>query len=435
MSDIAATAARQKPPKVKDLKTVLMAVTAALIEGYDTTVFGVYAVVIGHMFFPSEDEATAVLLAIATFATGYLMRPIGALVLGAYADRLGRKRTVALVVTAMSLSTGAVGLLPTYHSIGVTAAILVVVARLVQGFAAGGSNSTAAVYIAELVPAGRRGLFISLKHTSQVLAFLFTTLLGTLIFSISDQSMLDWTWRIPFLIALILGPVGLYIRFRGGETQAFTEEVRRNQVPTNPLLDVVRSNKLAVVLASTTRCLHTATAFILLFFMPTYAVQQLGLPMEDALFSGTIAALCTIIVCPLSGLAADRIGFKVTMLLSAGATMLAVIPAFNFVASQPVLSNLILVQCFLSILTAPMAAVSLALNVELFPTATRGTGMSISDSFNTLVFGGAGSVFVTWLMTSQQVAIAPGYYLFAAAALSFFTLLLVTPRMRHSISA
>jgi MHS family proline/betaine transporter-like MFS transporter len=434
MSDIAATAATGKPPKVKDLKTVLMAVTAALIEGYDTTVFGVYTVVIGRMFFPSENEAIAVLLAIGTFATGYLMRPIGALALGAYADRIGRKKTVALVVIAMSLSTGIVGMLPTYHAIGVTASILVVLSRLVQGFAAGGSNSTAAVYIAELVPAGRRGLFISLKHTSQVFAFMFTTLLGTLIFSASDEPGLGWVWRVPFLIALILGPAGLYIRYRSGETQAFAEEAKRKQVPANPLLDVVRSNKRAVVLASTTRCLHTVTAFILLFFMPTYAVQQLGMPMEDALFSGTISALCTIAVCPLFGMFADRIGFKQAMLLSSGATMVAVLPAFSFVVADPTLANLMLVQCLLSILTAPMAAVSLAFNVELFPTATRGTGMSISDSFNTLVFGGGGSVFVAWLMTRNE-ALAPGYYLFGAAALSFFTLFLVTPRMRHSISA
>lgn len=433
MSDIAATAATGKPPKVKDLKTVLMAVTAALIEGYDTTVFGVYTVIIGRMFFPSENEAIAVLLAIATFATGYLMRPIGAVVLGAYADRIGRKKTVALVVIAMSLSTGVVGMLPTYHAIGVAASVLVVLSRLVQGFAAGGSNSTAAVYIAELVPAGRRGLFISLKHTSQVFAFMFTTLLGTLIFSISDDPATGWMWRVPFLIALVLGPAGLYIRFRSGETQAFTDEVERNEVPANPLLGVLRSNKRAVVLASTTRCLHTVTAFILLFFMPTYAVRQLGLPMEDALSSGAISAFLTILICPLSGMMADRIGFKATLLLSSGATLLAVLPAFNFVVADPTLDNLILVQCLLSVLTAPMAAVSLAFNVELFPTATRGTGMSISDSFNTLVFGGGGSVFVAWLMTRHE-ALAPGYYLFGAAALSFFTLLLVTPRMRHSIS-
>jgi len=432
MSDIATTAG--KPPKIKDLKTVLMAVTAALIEGYDTTVFGVYTVIIGRMFFPSQDESIAVLLAIGTFATGYLMRPIGALAIGAYADRIGRKKTVALVVIVMSLSTGIVGMLPTYHTIGIAASVLVILSRLVQGFAAGGSNSTAAVYISELVPAGRRGFFISLKHTSQVLAFMFTTLLGTLIFSVGEDVAAGWTWRVPFLLALLLGPAGLYIRYRSGETQAFTEEVERNQVPANPLLGVLRGYKRAVVLASTTRCLHTVVAFILLFFMPTYAVRQLGLPMEDALFSGTISAMFTIVACPLSGLLADRIGFKPTLLLSSGATMLAVLPAFKFVVGAPTLDNLILVQCLLSVLTAPMAAVSLAFNVELFPTATRSTGMSISDSFNTLVFGGGGSVFVAWLMTRNE-AIAPGYYMFGAAALSFFTLLLVTPRMRHSISA
>jgi MHS family proline/betaine transporter-like MFS transporter len=422
-------------PKVeaKKARTAVMAVVASLIEGYDTTVFGIYAVIIGRMFFPRENEATAVLLAVGTFVTGYLMRPLGAVALGYYADRLGRRRSVAFVVTAMSLSTGVIGLLPTYGQIGLASTLLVILARLIQGFAAGGSNATAAVYIAELVPPGRRGLFISFKHTSQVGSFLFSSLLGTVIFSMAGGEAGGWIWRLPFLLALLVGPVGLYIRYRSVETQAFEEQA--NVPAPNPVAELFRQEKWRTLLASMTSCLHTVTAFILLLFMPTYAVKQLRLPIGDALFAGTISAILTMIVCTIGGWAADRVGNKPVLLASSFVSMLAVYPCFAYLGAHPTAQVLLVVQSLLGVVTAPFAAVNMALKVEFFPTATRSTGMSVSDSFNTLVFGGGGSFLVTWLMTRTHDPLAPGYYVVAAAALSFFSLLLVRDRMLFKFSA
>lgn len=433
MTSITALDEAVPQPQARKTRTAIMAVVASLIEGYDTTVFGIYAVIIGRMFFPRENEATAVLLAVGTFVTGYLMRPLGAVVLGFYADRLGRKRSVAFIVIAMSLSTGVIGLLPTYAQVGLVSPILVLIARLVQGFAAGGSNATASVYIAELVPTGRRGLFISFKHTSQVASFLFSSLLGTLIFSLDGSASAGWIWRVPFLLALLVGPVGLYIRYRSVETQAFEEQAK---VPgPNPVAELFKHEKWRTLLASMTSCLHTVTAFILLLFMPTYAVQQLRLPIGDAMFAGTISAILTMIACTLGGWASDKVGNKPVLLASSFVSMIAVYPCFAYLGAHPTAGTLLVIQTLLGVLTAPFAAVNMALKVEFFPTATRSTGMSVSDSFNTLVFGGGGAFLVTWLMTQTHDPLAPGYYVTAAAAMSFFSLLLVRDSMLFKFSA
>jgi MFS transporter, MHS family, proline/betaine transporter len=429
-----ASAAPPAPEKVKHPRTVLMAVAASLVEGYDTTLFGIYAVVIGRMFFPVASEAIGLLMAVGTFAAGYFMRPLGALLLGAYSDRLGRKRSVALVVITMSASTGFIGLLPTYEVIGIYASILVVLARLIQGFAAGGANSTAVVYIAELVPANRRALFVSFKHTSQVLAFLFSSLLGVVIFNMAPEAGSEWGWRVPFLLALLVGPVGLYIRYRSAETHAFEAEKAKASTGS-PLREAFRSYKGRILLTCATGCFHTVSAFILLLFMPTFAVQQLKLPLGDALLATTVGAIAIMFTCPIGGLLADRYGVKRVMLVSSFLSILATIPAFLYLSTSPTALSFAIVLTSLGILSAPFAGVDWALRVELCPTRTRGTCMSISDSLNTLIFGGLGSILVTWMMTSGAGILAPAYYVTAAALISFASLFLVRPHMLHKFSA
>jgi MHS family proline/betaine transporter-like MFS transporter len=418
---------RDEARRAGAVKSLVAAIAASFVEGYDTTVFGIYAVILGRMFFPNHDGATALLSAFGAFAAGYLMRPIGSLVLGAYADRLGRRNSVALIVVVMSVSTGVIGMLPTYARIGVAAPVLVVLARLVQGFAAGGSNSTAAVYIAELVPTSSRGLVVSLKYAVQVASFLFSSLLGALIFSFSDTAVTGWGWRLPFLLALLIGPLGIYIRFRGAETLAFVAEP--DHAAVRPIREAFLRFKYRMLLSSAVGCLHTTTAFILLLFMPAYAVRQLHIPLKAALMAGTASSVVAIAACILGGWISDRIGYKKVLVISAGATLVGVYPSFLFLVGHPTGLSLLAVESLLGVLTGPFAGVNLALKVEFFPTETRGTALSLSDGVNTLLFGGAGAILVTWMMTALHSGLAPAHYVAACAALSLISVLSVRPAM------
>jgi MHS family proline/betaine transporter-like MFS transporter len=414
-------------------KALALAVSASIAEGYDTALFGVYAVVVGRLFFAEGNEAAGLLRAVGAFAAGYLMRPIGALVLGGFADRRGRKRSVALVVTIMSLSTGVIGLLPTYARIGLAAPLVVVGARLVQGFVAGGGSGVAAVYVAELAGEGRRGFFVSLNFTSQVASYLFSTLVGALIFALPAGAVDSWGWRLPFLLALVLGPFGFYIRAHSEETRAF--QTAAASPGESPFREALRRFKGRTLLTIALGGLHQVASFMLLLFMPPYASHQLGIPMQGALSAGAVSAVLMMLAAPLGGMAADRFGLKRVVFVSAAASLLCAYPAFAFLASHPTVPSLIFVQGLLAVLAAPACAVDNALKVQLFPTRLRATCMSLADSANTLILGALGSLAVTWWMGVSGDQSTPAYYLMGGAALTLLALIQVTPARRLEIPA
>ena len=412
-------------------RSLALSIVAAVIEGYDATVFAVYAVVIGSKFFAGSSAAGSLLLAMSAFAAGYLTRPLGALLMGAVADRLGRKRSVTLIVIIMCTTTGTIGLLPTYETIGVAASIVVVLARLLHGLAAGGATGTGTLYIAELVSERHRGLFVSAKQSASVGSFLIAVLCGTVLLTASDAQASAWAWRLPFLIALPFGLVGLWLQHHGEETVAYEAE-RETLRHSNPIASALRSYKYRVGLATLSGILHNSSALIIFLFMPAYAASELGLSIADVMIAGTVAALLTIAANTLGGHIADRIGFRTAMLWSAALTMLVSYPCFLLLVSSPDLYSLMFVQTTLGVISAPFCVVNLAFKAQLFPADVRGTCLSVNNSLSTLLFVGLSSVLVTWLL-QLGVRLAPAHYLAATAALSILGLSLIRKDMLHVI--
>lgn len=420
------------PPMSKRVKRSLaLSIVAAVIEGYDATVFAVYAVVIGARFFAANSGASSLLLAMSAFAAGYLTRPFGALLMGALADRLGRKLSVTVIVIVMCTATGTIGLLPTYETVGVAASVVVVLARMLHGLAAGGATGTGTLYIVELVSERHRGLFVSAKQSASVGSFLIAILCGTVILSAADAQASTWVWRVPFLLALPFGLLGLWLQRSGEETADY--QARREQLKkSNPIAFALRNYKFRVVLATLSGILHNSSALVVFLFMPAYAASQLKLTITDVTIAGTVSALLTIAANTLGGHIADRVGFKNAMLISGALTMLITYPCFVLLVSSPGMETLMLVQTTLGVVSAPFCAVNLAFKAQLFPAEVRGTCLSVNNSLSTLLFVGLSSVMVTWML-DIGIRLAPAHYLAVTSALSILGLLFIRRDMLYAI--
>jgi len=393
------------------------------LEAYDSTIYGLFTAVLATVFFPADDPATALLLSAGSFGFGFLVRPLGGIVLGYYSDTFGRKKAVILMVVLMALSTGAIGLIPSYAQIGVAAAILVTAARLVQGFAVGGAAGSSIAYLIEIAPPGKRGLYGSWQQASQVGAFLVTTAIAATVTNLMTRdAFTSYGWRLPFILAFFTGGLGLVLRRHLPAHDTVTRHGADSAQPEAALGDTLRHNLPSVARAAGVTCLWTITAFILLIFMPTFAHTNFGIPLSDAFLSATIAAGVVVVLCPLVGIFSDRIGYRETMLVSALLLGVIAYPAFHAVALYRSLPALILAQIALALpiagYTAPIATY-LAL---LFPRGARSTGISLAYNLVVMTVGAFGPLIVTALTISTGNPLAPAFYVAIGAAVSAATL-------------
>jgi MFS family permease len=277
---------------------VAAAVIGNALEWYDFIVFGFFAVIIARLFFPAESQYASLLLTTATFGVGFFMRPVGGILIGIYADRRGRKASLLLIIGLMTLAIAMIGFAPTYAAIGIAAPLLVVLARLLQGFSAGGEFASSTAFLIESAPAHRRGYYGSWQMVAQGLAVLTGALLGALITRIFTPEALDsWAWRIPFLFGLVIGPLGLYIRRRLDETEDFlaiTRSTGKQQALGAALAAHVRQvlATLGVVVSG------TISFYVILLYMPTFARIQLHLPLDQAFSAQAISLACMIVLIP-----------------------------------------------------------------------------------------------------------------------------------------
>lgn len=413
------------------LRPVAIAVAAVALESYDLAVYALFAGALAQLFFPLHDPTNALLLAVGTLGVGYVVRPIGGVLLGAYADKAGRKAAIALTVLLLSISTGVIGLLPTYAAIGVAAPLLLVTARLAQGVAAGGATAGSISYLIEAAPRGRRGFFASFQQTSQIGALLISAAVGALITnSLAPAEVQGWGWRVPFLIALILGPLGLYIRKRLPEPEIYEQA---KQTTRTPIAQAALRNWRGILTGFGLSCLWNVSAFILLFFMPTYAQRVLQIAPGDAFLSSTISTLVLFLLCPFIGLLSDRVGRKPLMLVGSVLLVLTAYPLFRHMDATRGFASLLTVQVVLAVLIAFYTAPVSAMLGELFPTGTRSTGLAIAYNLSTVLFGAFGPLIVTWLIEITGNPLAPSFYVMAAAAFSTIALLTVRDRTREAL--
>ena len=389
------------------------------LEWFDVIVYSSFAVVISAQFFePAGSEGgqvLGILLTFGTFGVSYLIRPLGAMVLGSYADRHGRKGALTLTILLMMLGTLIMASAPTTAVLGPAAALVILLARLIQGFSAGGEFGTATAFLIENAP-DRKAFYGSWQVATQgVSMFLASTFGFTLNTFLSQEALYSWGWRVPFFFGLLIGPVGLYIRLRMEETPDFQQA--RGERVKSPLGATLINAAPRWLTSAAVVGLATVSVYLILF-MPTYAVQNLHLPGYAGYLGGIISGIVTLVGAPLAGKLADRVGPVRVMTIAAVIAIVVAFPLFAILVAAPGVGMLTVVQVILGVLMALYFGPLPALLSDMFPTSIRTTGMSISYNVGVTLFGGFAPLVLAWLVNSTGSLLAPSYYYIAIALIS-----------------
>ncbi|UZK65432.1 MFS transporter [Sphingomonas sp. M1-B02] len=404
-------------------RAVVAATIGNALEWFDLIIYAFFATAIAKTFFPNPDATLSLLIALGTFGVSFFVRPLGGIVLGAYADRAGRKAALMVGMVMMMVGTTLMALTPSAAQIGIAAPILIVLARLLQGFSAGGEFASATVFLAEQ-SAERRAFYSSWQFATQGLAMVLGSVSGLLITNLlPPPDVAAWGWRIPFLFGMLIGPVALYIRRNVPETAEF------EAAPTlkNPLIETARHQKRSIAIAIGLVILCTVSIYMMLY-LPTYSETALGLE-PGAGFLGTLAGSTALFVLtPLFGHIADRIGRIPVALTAAVALVVVPVPLFAALIATPSATLLIATQAMIGLLVAAYLGALGALMTDLFPTASRSTGISLSYNISVLAFGGMAPLVITSLIARTGWLGIPSYYLAMAAVVSLIAILVAHRR-------
>lgn len=408
-------------------RVVISSTIGNALEWFDFTVFGLFAGIIAKLFFPADNPSSSLLLTFATFGIAFAARPLGGLVFGLYADKHGRKKALVVMISLMAVGTGLLGFLPTFGAIGIAAPLLLLLARLIQGFSAGGEFGSASAMLIEFAPPGWRGLYGSFQMVSQNLAFAIgATMAISLNLGLSADAFASWGWRVPFILGILIGPTGWYLRQRCDESpdfQAYLAERAATAQPTRKTtLGQLFSEHPRELIASF--CLiaaGTAINYVNAIFLPTYAVVELKMPLLNAQLGLLFISLANAGIAVATGALSDRIGRRAVLIPS-----LVIYAALFYVMLQrmvaaPTTTNLWqlqIVAVFLGALAGPMPAFM----TEIFPVGVRSTGASLMYNLAVMLFGGLAPFINTWLVTVTGDKTAPVYYILFAAAVGLFGL-------------
>jgi MHS family proline/betaine transporter-like MFS transporter len=410
-------------------RIVIASTIGNALEWFDFTVFGLFVGIIGRLYFPSGDPSTSILLAFATFGIAFVARPIGGIVLAGYADRHGRKHALILMIMMMAVGTGLMGVLPTYSAIGIVAPIMVLVARLIQGFSAGGEFGSASALLIEFATPGRRGYYGSWQFVSQALAFAlaagFAYGLNT---QLSIASFESWGWRAPFLAGVLIGPIGVYLRRRCDESPEFREFLAENAGKRNtPLRDVVAQYPRELAVAFCIIAVGTAITYVGSIFLPSFAATELKLNVADAQLGLVAANIGAAIIIPFSGALSDRIGRRNLMAATLVVYCVLFYVLLSRLVAEPSRTALWQLQS-LGLLFGLLIGPAPAIMTEIFPVGMRSTGASLMYNFAVMLFGGLAPFINSWLVRATGDKLAPVYYIFFAAAVGLTGLALYRER-------
>ncbi|MBM3802266.1 MAG: MFS transporter [Acidimicrobiia bacterium] len=402
------------------------------LEWFDFIVFGLLASVIGKLFFPAGNPASSLLLIFATFGIAFVARPLGGLVFGLYADRFGRKRALVVMITLMAVGTGLIGFLPTSSAIGLWAPLLLLVGRLIQGFSAGGEFGGASAMLIEFAPPGQRGRYGAFQMVSQGIAFVLgaitATSLGT---ALSPEQVENWGWRIPFIVGILIGPTGYYLRKKCVESPEFQSYLQEKQQRANsrretPLSDLFRHYPRELFAAFCVIAAGTASTYVTSVFLPPYAASELRLSLLDAQLGLLFVYLFfSILVVPIGALS-DRIGRRPVLVLGLMLNSVLFFVLLRQLVAEP--TQLHLWQLQATTLLLSVVGVTPAFMTEIFPVGVRSTGASLMYNLAVMLFGGLAPFTNTWLVQVTGDLAAPAYYIFFATVVGLVGLAVYRPQ-------
>lgn len=396
------------------VRAVLQVASGNFLEMYDFMVFGYFASAIARSFFPSKNEFASLLLALMTFGAGFLMRPLGAVLLGAYVDRVGRRNGLLLTLGLMSIGTLLLACVPGYATLGLAAPLLVLAGRLLQGFSAGAELGSSSVYLAEIAAPGRRGFMVSFQSASQQVAVIMVSVIGVVLGGmLSNQQINDWGWRLPLLIGLAIVPLLFVLRRSLQESEAFLSQ------PSHPTLrEVVRtlSSQWRLMGLGVLLVVMTTTSFyVITAYTPTFGSAVLHLSSRTSLLVTLCVGLSNLVWLPAAGAMSDRIGRRPILIAATLAMIATAYPAMLWLTASPSFARLLLVELWLSFLYGSYNGAMVVYLTELVPARVRSSGFSLAYSLATCV-GGLTPAICTLLIHATGNRAMPGAWLTLAAA-------------------
>ncbi|WP_420993878.1 MFS transporter [Cupriavidus sp. 30B13] len=416
-------------------RTVFRVVSGNFLEMYDFMVYGFYAAAIAKTFFPSGNEFASLMLSLATFGAGFLMRPLGAIVLGAYIDHHGRRKGLILTLVLMALGTLLIACVPGYATIGVAAPLLVLAGRLLQGFSAGVELGGVSVYLAEIARPGKKGFYVAWQSASQQVAVIFAGLLGVALHALlSPAQMGDWGWRVPFVIGCLIVPFLFLIRRSLEETEEF--KARKHRPSVGEIYRSMAENWRIIVAGCMLVVMTTVSFYMITAYTPTFGKTVLKLDDVDNLIVTICIGLSNFIWLPLMGAVSDRVGRKPLLIVFTILTLATAYPAVSWLVAEPSFGRLLMVELWLSFLYGSYNGAMVVTLTEVMPPAVRTAGFSLAYSLATALFGGFTPAISTYLIHSTGNKAAPGLWLmFAAACGLVATLVIFRAGRQHAYAA
>ena len=397
------------------------------VEWFDYAAYGYLATIIALTFFPQTDAATGLLATFAVFALSFVVRPVGGLVWGHFGDKYGRRSALSWSILIMTVSTFCIGILPGYDLIGLWAPALLLLIRLVQGFSASGEYAGASAFLAEYAPEGKRGFYTSIVPASTAAGLLFGAVFVAALHEwMSVETLHEWGWRLPFLLAAPFGLVGRYIRMSLQDSPKFLEMEQRleaKECATHaPIRELLTVHRRSVMIGIGATCLNAVAFYLLLSYMPTYLSMEMGMSERDSLIASTVSLATYIGLIFLMGKLSDRFGRK-TMLVMASVLFLGLtFPLFSLLGNSSLIVILMIQITFGAILAMNDGTLPCFL-AEIFPTRVRFSGFAFSFNIANALFGGTAPFIATWLIHMTGNKMAPAWYLLAAAAVALVAML------------
>jgi MHS family citrate/tricarballylate:H+ symporter-like MFS transporter len=414
-----------QPPAIKSrLGAILRSTSGNFLEQFDFFLFGFYAPYIARAFFPSENETAALLNTFGVFWLGALMRPVGAIVLGAYIDRIGRRKGLIVTLAIMAIGTVVIAICPTYATIGVAAPILVLIGRLLQGFSAGVELGGVSVYLAEISTPGHKGFYTSFQSASQQVAILVAAIIGyTLNEAMPATAIAAWGWRIPFFIGCLIIPFIFFLRRTLEETPVFLAMKRHPSA--REVFASAAANWKIIALGMMLTAMTTVTFYFVTVYTPTFGKSVLKLSTSDSLIVTLLVAVTNFIWLPVGGAISDRVGRRPVLLAIATLSLVTAYPTLSWLTSSPSFGKMLLVELMFSFYFGVYNGAMVAALTEIVPSHVRTTCFSLAFSLAAALFGTFTPFASTWLIDHTGDKASPGFWLMCAAASGIIAALVI----------
>jgi len=414
-------------PSQSKLATVLRVTSGNFLEMFDFFLFGFYASYIAKAFFPADSEFASLMLTFMTFGAGFLMRPLGAVILGSYVDRVGRRKGLIVTLAIMAVGTVLIAFVPGYATIGLLAPVLVLIGRLLQGFSAGVELGGVSVYLSEMAPPNQKGFYVSWQSGSQQVAIVVAALIGYILnTTLMPQAMTDWGWRIPFFVGSLIVPFIFIIRRSLQETEAFL--ARKHHPTMSEIFNSIVSNWWIVLAGMLLVVMTTVSFYLITVYTPTFGKNVLKLSITDSLIVTFCVAISNLFWLPVMGAVSDRVGRRPILLGFTILTILTAYPAVSWLVSNPSFERMLIAELWLSFLYGSYNGAMVVALTEVVPASVRTVGFSLCYSLATAMFGGFTPAISTALIEMTGDKAAPGLWMTFAAVCGLVATLMIYRR-------